>query len=60
MSTRAAIRPRPLDINKPLLIVRELSELDPDAQQLGAETGGHGGHVSIAGCFLQQQSLARC
>jgi hypothetical protein len=59
MSTRAAIRPRPLDINKPLLIVRELSELDPDAQQLGADTGGHGGHVSYHRLFLQQFPLLR-
>ncbi|WIA18855.1 hypothetical protein OEZ85_003533 [Tetradesmus obliquus] len=44
MSTRAAIRPRPLDNNKPLLIVKDVSELDPDAQPLGADNGGHGSH----------------
>jgi hypothetical protein len=28
MATRTSIRPRPLDVNKQLVIVRELSELD--------------------------------
>lgn len=39
MATRAAIRPRPLDINKQLLIVKDVSELDEQTQ--GAENGGH-------------------
>eukprot|EP00879_Flechtneria_rotunda_P016785 GHRR01017568.1.p1 GENE.GHRR01017568.1~~GHRR01017568.1.p1 ORF type:complete len:620 (+),score=238.42 GHRR01017568.1:338-2197(+) len=43
MSTRAAIRPRPLDVNKQLLTVRELSELDTvDSQsQPGADNNSH-------------------
>lgn len=38
MSTRAAIRPRPLDVNKQLLVIKELSELD--APEPGVENGG--------------------
>lgn len=59
MSTRAAIRPRPLDNNKPLLIVKDVSELDPDAQPLGADNGGHGSHVSFEGTFLQHNAHRR-
>lgn len=58
MSTRAAIRPRPLDNNKPLLIVKDVSELDPDAQPLGADNGGHGSHVSFGQLFAAQRTPA--
>eukprot|EP00878_Enallax_costatus_P029951 GHUV01032524.1.p1 GENE.GHUV01032524.1~~GHUV01032524.1.p1 ORF type:complete len:257 (+),score=59.16 GHUV01032524.1:843-1613(+) len=59
MSTRAAIRPRPLDINKQLLIVKDVSELDEQTQggENGSQTaeghghghGGHGGHGNQKG-----------
>ena len=29
MATRLSFRPRPLDLNKPLTIVRDINELDP-------------------------------
>lgn len=44
MSTRAAIRPRPLDINKQLLLVKDVSELDEQTQ--GPENGSQHADVS--------------
>ncbi len=38
MATRAAIRPRPLDINKQLSIVKDVSELD--SNDAHAQDGG--------------------
>jgi hypothetical protein len=49
MSTRAAIRPRPLDINKQLLIVKDVSELDSsDALAITAEASNHFSEVCLA------------